>query len=103
VLLWQASNPKARDFRLETIGPAWTSTPVTGVNGIYAVKMPKPSAGFTAYFLELTFPGLNGSSLLFTTQIAVTPNTYPFPAPAGSENISPPSGADGRKTAQSIH
>ena len=35
VTLWQASNPKARDFRLETIGPGWTSTPLTGTNGIY--------------------------------------------------------------------
>lgn len=103
VLLWKATNPSARDFRLETIGPAWTSTPVNGANGIYAATVPKPAAGFTAYFLELTFPGPGGNSLVFTTEVAVMPNTYPFAPPAGSENIMPPPGTDGRKTAQSIH
>ncbi|HAV62350.1 MAG TPA: hypothetical protein DCY13_08310, partial [Verrucomicrobiales bacterium] len=28
-LLWQAANPKTRDFRLETIGSTWTSTEQT--------------------------------------------------------------------------
>src|SRR5690606_17096910 len=27
-VLWKATAPDARDFRLETIGPAWTSTPI---------------------------------------------------------------------------
>ena len=33
VTLWQSSNEKARDFRLETIGPAWTRTPVSRASG----------------------------------------------------------------------
>lgn len=81
VLLWQATNPKGRDFRLETIGPAWTSKPVTGENGIYSVQMPEPAAGYTAFFLELTYPGAAELPLVFTTEVMVTPNTYPFDDP----------------------
>jgi PhoPQ-activated pathogenicity-related protein len=81
VLLWQATNPKARDFRLQTIGPAWTSTPVTGANGIYTVTMPAPGSGYTAFFLELTYPGAAELPLVFTTEVMVSPDTYPFADP----------------------
>ena len=86
VLLWQASNPTARDFRLETIGPAWTSTPLSGTNGIYTATVTAP-VGWTAFFVELTFPGPgpapNDTPLLFTTEVVVTPDVYPFGAPPG--------------------
>ncbi len=82
VLLWQASNPKARDFRLESIGPAWKSAPVQpDDNGIYRVTMPAPGSGWTAFFLELTYPGPLDLPLVFTTEVVVTPDVYPFPAP----------------------
>ncbi|MBS1855262.1 MAG: PhoPQ-activated pathogenicity-related family protein [Acidobacteria bacterium] len=81
VLLWQATNPKGRDFRLETIGAAWTSTPLTGANGIYSVPLPSPVQGWTAYMIELDFPGAGGGSLVFTTEVVVMPDIYPFPSP----------------------
>jgi PhoPQ-activated pathogenicity-related protein len=28
VNMWRATNPNARDFRLDTIGAAWTSSPL---------------------------------------------------------------------------
>lgn len=74
VMLWQASNENARDFRLETIGAAWTSSPLQGTNRVYTVNLPPPTKGWTAYFVELTFPG----DLVFTTEIVVTPDGYPF-------------------------
>jgi PhoPQ-activated pathogenicity-related protein len=84
ILLWQATNPKARDFRLETLGPVWTSTPLTGTNGIYQVTMPQPAQGFTAFFAELTYPGPNDLPLVFTTEVVITPDVYPFdPPPSG--------------------
>jgi PhoPQ-activated pathogenicity-related protein len=86
VVLWQATNPQARDFRLETIGPAWTSQPLTGQNGIYDVSMPAPAQGWTAFFVELTFPGPAGLPLVFTTEVVVTPDVYPFPAPPGANS-----------------
>src|SRR2546426_2135267 len=40
VKLWQATNPNARDFRLETIGPVWESTPIQGeADGVYLGKI----------------------------------------------------------------
>jgi PhoPQ-activated pathogenicity-related protein len=78
VLLWQASNPKARDFRLETIGAAWTSTPLAGDNGVYTATVPAPEQGYTAFFVELSFPGPADTPLVFTTEVVVTPDGYPF-------------------------
>jgi PhoPQ-activated pathogenicity-related protein len=83
VLLWQATNPRARDFRLETIGAAWRSTPVTGENGVYRVAIDAPAQGYTAFFLELTYPGPGDLPLVFTTEVVVTPNFYPFASPPG--------------------
>ncbi len=82
VMLWQASNPKARDFRLETIGPVWTSTPLSGTNGIYTATV-SADVGWSAFFVELTFPGSGDTPLVFTTEVVVTPDVYPFDAPPG--------------------
>jgi PhoPQ-activated pathogenicity-related protein len=84
-LLWQASNPDARDFRLQTIGHAWRSEPITDDNGIYFVTLPAPATGYTAFFIELTYPGPGSFPLVFTTEVVVTPDTYPFPAPPTGE------------------
>ena len=81
VTLWQATNPKGRDFRLETIGPAWTSTPVTGTNGVYTIPLPAPAQGWSAYVAELSFPGPDNNPLVFTTEVVVMPDIYPFSAP----------------------
>ena len=47
VRLWQASNPETRDFRKQTIGDAWTSTPYRRV-----IITP----GFTGTLLFSPFP-----------------------------------------------
>ncbi|MCX6624823.1 MAG: hypothetical protein NTY38_27930 [Acidobacteria bacterium] len=44
--------------------------------------MPAPEAGFTAFFVELRFPGPDTLPLVFTTEVVVTPDVYPFEAPA---------------------
>lgn len=85
VLLWKATNPDARDFRLQTIGPAWHSEPLTDDNGIYFVTLPAPATGYTAFFIELTYPGPGSFPLVFTTEVVVTPDTYPFAAPPTGE------------------
>jgi PhoPQ-activated pathogenicity-related protein len=79
VKLWQASNPDARDFRLETLGPRYQSTTLsdTGV-GVYIGKVPKPEKGWTAYFVELTFPSGCEAPFKFTTQVCVVPDTLPY-------------------------
>jgi PhoPQ-activated pathogenicity-related protein len=82
VKLWSANNPNARDFRLERIGPAYRSESLAEkAPGVYSAKPESPAAGFTAYFIELTFPTPGGSNWKFTTDVKVTPDRYPFPPP----------------------
>jgi PhoPQ-activated pathogenicity-related protein len=82
VKLWQATNPTARDFRLAVIGKAWTATPLEGQDGVYVASVPKPVAGFSAFFAELTFDSGFAVPWVFTTEVVVTPDEYPFPPPA---------------------
>jgi len=77
VLLWKAHNPAARDFRLETLGPAWEAAPVEPVEGVYEASVEKPESGWTAFFLELTYDGPGGKPLVFTTEVVVVPDVCP--------------------------
>jgi PhoPQ-activated pathogenicity-related protein len=78
VLLWTATNPKARDFRLESIGKAWESAPLTPVNGgAYRAHVPAPDKGWTAYFVELYFDSGTPIPYRFSTEVRVVPDTLP--------------------------
>jgi PhoPQ-activated pathogenicity-related protein len=82
VKLWQATNPDKRDFRLQSIGPAYKSTVlIEQKDGVYIGKVEKPPTGYTAYFIELTFPTGTKYSEKFSTGVRVNPDTLPFPAP----------------------
>jgi PhoPQ-activated pathogenicity-related protein len=84
VKLWQATNPTARDFRVESLGKVWKSSPVTAKGGAYEGHVDKPAKGWAAYFLELTFPGPAGEKgppYKFTTQVKVVPDVLPFKFP----------------------
>jgi len=83
--LWQATNPAHRDFRKTTIGPvAWQSATLTDQGGgVYLGAVSNPTAGWKAFFVELTY-NRTGSGLMplkFTTQVYVVPDTllYHFP------------------------
>lgn len=79
VKLWHASNPEARDFRVDTIGKAWKSEPLSDQgDGTYIAKVAKPEKGWTAFMVELTYPSESGPPLKFTTQVKVTPDELPF-------------------------
>jgi PhoPQ-activated pathogenicity-related protein len=88
VLFWQATNPTARDFRIESLGPVWKSSPVDEQAGTFSVTPPKPDQGWSAYLMELTFDLGAGVPLKLTTNVTVTPNTLPFP----SSNVPRPTG-----------
>ncbi len=81
VKLWQATNPKARDFRLEAIGPAYKSSPLDAEKeGVYVGRVAPPATGWTAYFLELTYDrGPGKFPFKFTTPVRVVPNILPYP------------------------
>ena len=81
VKVWQATNPAARDFRLQTIGPVYTSAPLEAESeGVYVARISAPPKGWTAWFMELTFPTGGKYPLKLTTEVKVLPETYPYPA-----------------------
>jgi PhoPQ-activated pathogenicity-related protein len=79
VNLWQATNPKARDFRVDTIGNAYTKTQLAEQKGgVYVGRVDQPASGFTAYFVELVYNIGEKYPLKLTTEVSVTPDTLPF-------------------------
>ena len=82
VRVWQATNPKARNFRHDVIGSAYVSTPLrpAGPNTWIAAVAP-PKEGWTAFFVEATFA--NGGKYPFkvTSGVRVVPDTLPYPEP----------------------
>ena len=79
VKLWQATNPEARDFRIETFGPKWQSSALEDQGGgVFVAKVPTPEKGWTAFFVELTFPSGCQAPFKFTTQVRVLPDTLPY-------------------------
>jgi PhoPQ-activated pathogenicity-related protein len=79
VKIWQATNPKARDFRLDVIGKSWTSTPLAPTApGLYIGRVEKPPQGFTAFFVELTYDSGGRYPFKFTTEVSVVPDVLPY-------------------------
>lgn len=80
VKLWKATNPNARDFRVESLGKVWTSTDLAPqANGLYVVRVEKPEKGWTAYMVELTYASKDRPTpLKFTTSVKVVPDALPY-------------------------
>jgi PhoPQ-activated pathogenicity-related protein len=77
--LWQASNPKARDFRKKTIGESWKSVPLSvSPQGESTARLVTPKRGWRAYFIELHYPGVGGLPQIYSTPVFVQPNTLPY-------------------------
>jgi PhoPQ-activated pathogenicity-related protein len=77
--LWYAVNPEARDFRVETIGRAWKSDPITeSGDGIYIGKVDKPEKGFKAFLVELTYQYDGSPPFKVTSEVKVVPDVLPF-------------------------
>jgi len=79
VSLWSATNPKARDFRLDTIGKAYKSRPLKPISpGLFVAEMSPPKSGFTAFFVELVYESGGPQPFKFTTDVNVVPDVLPF-------------------------
>lgn len=79
VTLWQATNPRARDFRLKTIGKAYRSQPLADEGGgVYLGRVEPPKQGWTAFFIELSFDVGGPYPLKLTTAVRILPDTLPF-------------------------
>lgn len=80
IMLWQATNPDARDFRLETLGKVWTSSELSAAeDGKLVARVNKPEKGWTAFVVELTYPVAGSPTpLKLTSGVAVVPDVLPF-------------------------
>lgn len=79
VNLWQATNSNTRDFRLDLIGKAYTSTPLqVEKNGSYVGRVAKPEKGYTAFFVEMIYDSGGKYPFKFTTEVSVVPDVLPF-------------------------
>jgi PhoPQ-activated pathogenicity-related protein len=80
VNLWQATNPRARDFRVEKIGRVWKSSPLkVSENGVrFDVRVAEPKEGWTAFFVEMVYDSGTPVPYKFTTQVHVVPERLPF-------------------------
>ena len=80
VRLWQATNPKARDFRVDTIGKAYTSTTLNEEpEGVYVGKITPPDMGYTAFFVELEFDVKAPFTFKVSTAVRILPDKLPYP------------------------
>jgi len=79
VLLWQANNPTARNFNIDVIGSAYTSSVLfpSGTDE-YTASITPPGSGHTAFFVEITYPSTTATPFIFTTEVSVLPDTTAF-------------------------
>ncbi|MFP4499876.1 MAG: PhoPQ-activated pathogenicity-related family protein [Candidatus Hydrogenedentota bacterium] len=71
--LWQAHSPN-RDFR----DVAWQRSALEG-DGRVSAAVEAPDAGWTAYYVEVSWPGMSGMPFGLTTTMTVIPEDYPEP------------------------
>lgn len=88
VNLWQATNPDARDFRVDAIGKAWTKTSLAAASeGIYEARISPPEQGFTAFLVELVYDVGAAAPWKATTGVSVVPDVLPFRFEDALENL----------------
>jgi PhoPQ-activated pathogenicity-related protein len=79
VLLWQATNPKSRDFRVATIGRAYRSTELKPESdGSWVGHIAVPEKGWTAGLVEVSFRTDSGLPFKVSTAVRVLPDTLPY-------------------------
>ncbi len=76
VLLWQATN-SVRDFNHSLYGNLYSSSALaaSGPNE-YTASVSAPPSGFTAFFIEITYPSGGPHAYRFTTEVSIVPDTY---------------------------
>ncbi len=79
VRLWQGTATDARDFRLQTIGPVFTSRPLEADgDGQYVARLETPPEGWTAFLVGLAFDVGGPAPLKLTTSVYVVPDVLPY-------------------------
>jgi hypothetical protein len=62
-----------------TIGATWASSTLEPrADGAYVGQVTAPPQGYTAFFVELTFPSGSATPFKFTTATRILPDVLPF-------------------------
>lgn len=78
VLMWSATNPKNRDFRVVEIGRVWKRTILDEQgDGVWRVTVNPPPQGWTAFLIELSYRTPLPFSAVFSTPTYIVPDRYP--------------------------
>ena len=79
VLLWQALNADARDFRVDTIGKAYQSKELKEIgDGIFECQLIVPEKGWQASFVQCEFDVGAPVPMRLSTSVKVLPETLPY-------------------------
>ena len=79
VVLWQAANREARDFRLMTIGPAWQPTTLERqTDGLWVARPNRPEKGWNAALVELAYDSGSPFPFKVSTAVRITPDVLPY-------------------------
>ncbi|BFZ03768.1 hypothetical protein BsWGS_06807 [Bradybaena similaris] len=90
----KTADAKRRDFRLSVFDPVhgklranpvfWHSLNATRVSDLeYEADLHRPAEGWLGFFIEFTFPGVQNSTLTFTTEVNIIPDIFAFPECSG--------------------
>lgn len=105
VSLWSATNEHTRDFRMQTFGPGYQSTPIDirtlqpGTTSKFSIE--PPEKGWTAWFVEMIYDIGFVRPFKVSTEVRVAPDRLPFKDKAIDKPtsltlvISNPASADG--------
>jgi len=78
VKLWTATNPDARDFRIETFGAKYMEAPLEiTADGVYEATLKAPEKGWSAGFIELIYAN-DPAPFKLTSGVTVVPDMLPF-------------------------
>jgi len=80
IRLWEACNETDRDFKIYVVGQeAWQMEALEkNEEGLYAVPVSAPEAGFKAALVEVVFNPDSDFPLTLTSGTLITPDCYPF-------------------------
>ena len=79
VVLWQALNADARDFRVDTFGKAYESKELKEIgDGIFECQLIVPEKGWQASFVQCEFDVGAPVPMRLSTSVKVLPETIPY-------------------------
>ncbi|XP_059147475.1 autocrine proliferation repressor protein A-like isoform X2 [Physella acuta] len=84
-----------RDFRVAALNPntgapmqhpvLWQTTGAIKINETqYEAVIDAPASGWAAFYIQVQFNSIKNSTLEFTTEVNIVPDTFPFPDCSGS-------------------